>query len=220
MRKVAIANGSRSRLSNYISAIERVGALASELPRKISDSDALNALSGYDALVLTGGGDVDPRLYGEENAFSSDVDPVRDDTEIALLRAAKKSDLPTLGICRGIQLANVAFGGTLWQDLEKNGFQNHFLPEKKLVQTHFVSSVSGGILPDIFGESVSVNSIHHQAVKTLAKGLSATLISSDGVVEGIEDKTKRFFIFVQFHPELLLDTDERFLQLFRRLVDP
>lgn len=218
MRKVAIAYGSRSRRPNYVNAIREAGALASELPRKIGDGDALYALSDYDALVFTGGGDVSPNLYGEENTFSGQVDLVRDKTEIALIRAAKKLDLPTLGICRGIQLANVAFGGTLWQDLEKSGFKNHFLPEKKLMQTQLVYGVSGGILPDIFGKKVAVNSIHHQAVKTLAKGFSATLISSDGVIEGIEDKTKRFFVFVQFHPELLIDTDVRFLQLFRRLI--
>ncbi len=218
MKKIAITNRFNGKFDTYKNAITSLGGAFEELPKIISIESARKILENFDGLLLTGGGDIDPSFYGEKNTDSFEIIKMRDESEINLVRAAYALDLPTLGICRGIQLANVAFGGTLWQDLEKAGFSNHMKQSKKFELVHEVKSVEKGILQTIFGKTFSANSIHHQGIKELAKGFSKTLLSSDGVIEGIENKSRKFFVFVQFHPEILFDKNDNFKRLFELLL--
>lgn len=218
MKKVAVTNRFDCKFDPYQDAIKRIGGKPFELQKYISEKEAVNVLEQFDALVMTGGNDIDPSFYGEENRRSFGVIESRDRTELNLIRAAAKIDLPVLGICRGIQVANVAFGGTLWQDLKSNGFSDHMKSRQKYEFVHKVSKINDGILPKLFGDSFYVNSIHHQAVRSVFPIFTPTLISEDGIIEGMEDISKRFFVFVQFHPELLIDKNKRFLGLFELLL--
>lgn len=218
MKKVAITNRFDCKFDTYCSAIKRVGEKPFELQKYISEKEAFNILEQFDALVMTGGNDIDPSFYGEENKRSFGVIESRDRTEFNLIRAAAKINLPVLGICRGIQVANVAFGGTLWQDLKSNSFSDHMKSRQKYEFVHKVYKINDGILPKLFGDSFYVNSIHHQAVRYVSPTFTPTLISGDGIIEGMEDISKRFFVFVQFHPELLIDKNKRFLELFELLL--
>lgn len=218
MKKVAVTNRFDNKFDTYCLAIEKAGGIATELEKNIFENYAEKTLRGFDCLLLTGGGDVDPKRYNEPNTHSKGIIFERDETEIALVKAARKMNLPTLGICRGMQVANVAFGGTLLQDVIFSGFCNHSLPERKFELVHGVKKINDGILPHIFGEKFSVNSSHHQAIDKIADCFLPTLLSDDGIVEGMEDKKARFFVFVQFHPEILLDIDERFLRLFEAFL--
>ena len=177
-------------------------------------------LAGYcDGLLLSGGGDVSPALYGETPRFPSvRFDEARDAFEVAMARAFFAAGKPVFGICRGSQLLNVVLGGTLYQDLpEELGFI-HFDRDLR----HFVQTEEGSVLRVLFGERFRVNSTHHQAVRTLAPGLRATAFSPEGILEGFEHDSLPIW-GCQFHPERLvcLTDDHRtpdFLPLFERFV--
>jgi len=171
--------------------------------------------SKLDALVLQGGADIDPGLYGEERTDHTGVtDPVRDRFELELLNAFAAADKPVLGICRGMQLINVAYGGSLHQDLAATGasafrhqrmeLYDELLHEVHLSDGSWLSSIYGGVAEG------RVNSIHHQGVKSLGKSLVVDARSEDGVIECIRDPGKAFLVGVQWHPEF---HDERFPDL-------
>lgn len=173
----------------------------------------------FDGLILTGGSDVSPSLYGEEIRFPTvKPDPTRDAFEAPLAQAFLKTRKPILAVCRGFQLLNVVLGGTLYQDLpEELGFV-HF--DRAL--RHYVEAEEGSALHALFGRRFRVNSTHHQAVKELGDGLFVTARSLEGVVEAYEHRTLPI-LGCQFHPERIsLLTDDRrtpdFLPLFERFV--
>jgi putative glutamine amidotransferase len=157
-----------------------------------ADPDALAAR--VDALVLTGGTDVDPALYGEEPHPSVRVDRVRDDRELALLAAALERGLPVLAICRGLQLLNVHLGGTLHQHLAAHPVGGDGV--------HEVRFAADSTLRGIYGPRCPVNSLHHQAVAAPGAGLACVGHAPDGVVEAVE-LTGRPVVGVQWHPEQL-----------------
>lgn len=206
----------------YVRAVEQAGGLPLVLaPGKPADAGPL--LDRIQALVLTGGSDIDPSLYGEDrHAQVTQVFRERDEFELALCREALERDLPLLAICRGHQVLNVATGGTLVQDIP---FQlaravDHDPERERWETAHDVTVLPGTKLREILGrEHVAVNSFHHQAVKQLGRSLTVSARSSaDGVVEGIEASDRRFAIGVQWHPESFWNRDASFQSLFEALV--
>ncbi|WEV60609.1 gamma-glutamyl-gamma-aminobutyrate hydrolase family protein [Streptococcaceae bacterium ESL0729] len=168
-----------------------------------------------DRLLLTGGEDVSPRFYGEEASTKlGKTDSSRDLFEFALIDEAVKANKPILGICRGLQVLNVKFGGSLYQDISLSGSQIKHLqiPTKQIFSTHPVKLKDGGIL-DFLGKEHWVNSFHHQAVKELAPGFDDIAYASDGLIEAIHNKENRA-LGIQWHPEATWDLSAGDKQIF------
>jgi putative glutamine amidotransferase len=212
-----------NKLDDYVASVEQTGAKV----RVLEVSESPRALVGLlNGVVLTGGGDVDPVLYGEDrHATVEDAEPGRDEFEIDLARRAMAADLPVLAICRGAQVLNVAAGGTLIQDIPSSVASDlaHSISQPRNAIAHSVTITPGSRLQEALGAtpdgspSCSVNSRHHQAVERLGNGLAATATASDGVVEAIERPDARFCLGVQWHPENFWRTGE-FRTLFESFV--
>ncbi len=178
-----------------------------------------------DGLMLPGGPDVDPTFYGEEPHPKIGMTLYQKDRfEIALIKAALAADKPIFGICRGIQIMNVAMGGTLYQDLESQYPELKIQhPQATLGQfaTHHVELTAGSKLAKLYGRStIKVNSRHHQAVKAVGKGLKVTAVAPDGVVEGMESTDTDLFLGVQWHPEnMWQQEDPQQLVVFQDFLD-
>jgi putative glutamine amidotransferase len=219
-----IAISQNSRPTDYLESIRRAHgepvevAAGGESPEQI--------VARVDGIVLTGGGDLDPALYGEEpHSTYQASEPGRDAFELALARAAVAADRPLLAICRGTQVLNVACGGTLLQDVPTMmaGALTHWVPEPRFAVAHEVWVTKGSRLWTIMsetldGDSLHVNSRHHQAVSRVAEGFEVNATAPDGVVEGIEHPGRRFCVGVQWHPENFWRTGE-FRALFERFVE-
>ncbi len=202
----------------YVRRVEEAGGLVWILPTT-DPARAPVYLEALDGLVLIGGDDVDPSLYGAmPHPELGPVDRARDDFEVALVRAGASGRLPSLGICRGLQVMNVALGGTLHQHVPTDvpGALTH---GGHMDEAHRVTVVPGTRLERILGSSaVAVNSHHHQAVERSAPAFPATAHTSDGVVEAAELERHPFFLGVQWHPERLPDA-EATTRLFRAFVE-
>jgi putative glutamine amidotransferase len=189
----------------YVDSVAAAGAIPLVLPPTIAPEHALDALEGVDALLLSGGEDIDPAWYGMDPvAQLGAVDPARDWLEFALFAAARERGLPVLGICRGLQLVNVAMGGVLWQDLpsERPSAVQHDRADARDVRSHAVVITTGTRTADALGASeLAVNSFHHQGVRTLAPGLVTTAQAADGLVEAFEGGGGAWLLAVQWHPE-------------------
>ena len=186
-----------------------------EIVRLSVEEGNAGELDACNALVLTGGGDVHPRFYGESSRIveldPKDVSEARDEFEIGLINEARERFLPMLGICRGLQMANVAFGGTLILDLERAGYENHRKYEPGRDREHDVTVEEDSMLESILGvRSGRVNSSHHQAAAIVPESLFVAAKSPDGVVEALEPADGRLFLFVQWHPERMGDLSSRF----------
>ncbi len=189
--------------SAYVLAVAAAGGVPVQLP--LVDIDDTESLIGcVDGLLLTGGPDVSPLLYGEEpcNKMGS-CRQFNDQMEIALLHAATAAKKPVLGICRGLQVINVGYGGTLYQDIPSQipGSGMHLQPSGRNERTHTVYLTAGSYACRVCGdEKIYVNTFHHQSVKDIGKGLTITGRAADGVVEAIENEDGSVFA-VQWHPE-------------------
>ncbi len=207
---------------DYIKSLERAGGLSLVMaPTRPGDAPELLAL--VQALVLTGGTDVDPALYGAQpHPKLGPVVRERDEFEIALCHEALDRDLPILAICRGCQVLNVAMGGTLVQDItsEIAGAIDHDAEAERWQTTHDVRILRGTKLREILGKDVAaVNSFHHQAVRGVGRGLLVSARSeADEVVEAIEAPDRPFVLGVQWHPEGLWREEDGFHPLFEALV--
>lgn len=202
----------------YVESVTRVGGVALLLPPQPVSAAAVDAvLDGIDGLVLTGGKDVDARLYGElPHAEADEPRTERDAWELALLRGALDRALPVLGICRGAQVVNVALGGTLEQHLPDamGGADDHRAGVGRFA-SRTVRTVAGSRLASIVGEEVGASCYHHQAIAKLAPDLVASGHAEDGIVEAVELPGERFVVAVQWHPEETLDD----VRLFQALVE-
>jgi putative glutamine amidotransferase len=219
-----IAVAQNRRISDYVESIRRAGGEPIEVVPGAETPEQI--LARVDGLMLTGGGDVDPALYGEvANTTFQAAEDGRDAFEIALSRAAVASGIPLLAICRGMQVLNVAMGGTLVQDIpsEVTGALEHAVPEPRFAIAHEVWVSKGTQLSTMLadhmedGETCHVNSRHHQAVKQAASGFEITATSPDGVAEAMERADSPFCVAVQWHPENFWRTGE-FRELFEGLV--
>jgi putative glutamine amidotransferase len=207
---------------DYVRSVERTGALPVILAPGVP-GDAVAHLQRLDGLMLTGGADIDPALYGQApHARLGRVSRPRDDFEIALCREALRRNLPILAICRGHQVLNVATGGTLVQDIpsESAGDVDHDPKRPRRDRVHEVRILKGSRLRRLLGkETLGVNSFHHQAIRTLGRGLVATAWSPDGLIEAVEAPEQRFVVGVQWHPESFWDDPVGFQPLFLSLVE-
>jgi gamma-glutamyl-gamma-aminobutyrate hydrolase PuuD len=188
----------------YVEAVEQAGGRAVVIPPSENGID--ETLDALDAVVFSGGADVDPRLYGAEPHPETDVPHShRDAGELALLRAALERDMPTLAICRGFQLLNVARGGDLVQHLpEDRGDVVHRDVPGEFMH-HPVEVKPGTRLASILGGTSHVTSHHHQGIGRLGEGLVETAWADDGTLEALEDPSGRFVVGVQWHPEEIED---------------
>lgn len=192
----------------YIKMIEEAGGIPL---LAFSDDEALPMLA--DGLLLPGGGDIVPEFFGERPLFDNlSLDREKDEQELSLLKQFLKRGKPVFGVCRGMQLINVALGGTLWQDLPGQLGVTH------TDTSHEVTSACGTTLCELFGGKFRVNSYHHQAVKKPADGIRVSALSPDGVIEAIEHE-RLPVSGVQWHPEKPADDMPDMRPLFRQLVE-
>ncbi|HUF65812.1 MAG TPA: gamma-glutamyl-gamma-aminobutyrate hydrolase family protein [Gemmatimonadaceae bacterium] len=212
--------------SAYVTALENAGLIPLIVPPLGRVEHAFGAMSLAAGLVLSGGGDLDPALYGEPlHPKANPPDATRDATELALIAAAKEAKAPVLAICRGIQAVNVALGGSLIQDIssELDSAIAHDAQGPREARTHEVAIMPGSRLARAVGSTkIAVNSLHHQSVGRLAPGLLATGHSPDGVVEGLESADEWWLLGVQWHPEEMSGSEEpwdrRLFEAFARAV--
>ena len=203
---------------DYVRSVEQSGAVPVGLP-PVSPDDVPAVLDRLDGILLSGGVDVDPSLYGQEpHPRLGRVNRRRDDFELALVREALRRDVPILAICRGHQLLNVATGGTLVQDIASlvQGHADHDVKGPRWRRAHRVDVSAPSRLREILGQdALPVNSIHHQAVDRVGDGLVVSArCPEDGIVEGLERPASRFVVAVQWHPESFWNRADSFQRLF------
>jgi putative glutamine amidotransferase len=210
--------GEKALPAAYARAVAAAGGAPVLLPSLDEPAAAAAAVAAADGLLLPGGGDLAPRFYGRRpHPQTGRADIGRDRTELAAVREAVRRGLPLVGICRGLQLINVAFGGTLRQHLPDAGLRPRVAHRGKTIR-HRIRFASDSVLLRLFrSREISVNSTHHQAVERLGAGLKATAWADDGVVEALEDARRRI-LAVQCHPERLYLERPEFLSVFRWLV--
>jgi putative glutamine amidotransferase len=208
----------------YCRALHVAGGAPVLLPLHDDHAALAEMLDRLDGLLLSGGGDILPRRFGEARmARLRSVDAPRDEMELWLARQAVESDLPMLAICRGIQVLNVALGGTLYQDIASQlprALRHDYVGEyPRSRKGHVVHVEPDSQLGRILGsETLDVNSFHHQCLHVVADSLKLTAWAPDGVIEGVELPGSRFAIGVQWHPEELIEVDRRMRGLFEAFV--
>ncbi len=217
-----------SMAQGYVQSVIRAGAVPLMIPVTLDTSILRELYQSCDGVLLTGGDDVDPVLFGEAtHATTEGIDRVRDDTEIAMSQWAAEDDKPLFAICRGIQVMNVAFGGSLIQDVptqyrdERFDIQHNGRYEAASRSTvlHQVYVEPRSQLAGIVGAGdVGVNSFHHQAAKKVGDGLLVTARSKDGLIEALEMPDRRFYLGVQWHPEEMTTERADMLALFQQFV--
>lgn len=209
--------------SDYVQSVTAAGGLPLLLP-PLETTEQIEGLFGLiDGLLLPGGNDLDPAYFGEEPLPAlGEIEPERDRLEVELTRRALRYGMPVLGICRGIQVLNVAAGGSLYQDIgtQVKGALRHYQQAPRWYASHEVHIQPGSKLWEIMQvENLRVNSFHHQAVKVVGDDVLISAKARDGVIEGIESHVHPFAVGVQWHPECMWQRERLFLRLFTRLVE-
>jgi putative glutamine amidotransferase len=213
----------------YYTAIAQVGAVPCLVPLFEDDDATLRELyERVDGILVPGGVDMDPRTYGEApHPKLGNIDPARDRTEMLMAKWAVEDRKPYLGLCRGAQVLNVAQGGSLWQDLDaqySGAIKHDYFPNSGFERdylAHEVSIKAGSRLRSASNsDSIAVNSMHHQGLKAIGRGLSATAFAPDGLVEAVElDDDGAFVVGVQWHPEVFDMSEPKTGHLFREFLN-
>jgi len=213
----------------YIVTLTAAGAIPWMIPLVDDDEETMRGIyAELDGVFLPGGADVDPASYNEERHPLCDrSDPPRDRTELMLVRWAMEDRKPALGVCRGIQIMNLAAGGTLYQDLthqfEGSIKHDYFVFDGKYTRdylAHDVRVAEGSRLGTALGlRELKVNSMHHQGIRELGRGLVATAVAPDGLIEAAELPGEQFLVGVQWHPEVLTDGHEGMRRLFSDFIE-
>ncbi len=220
-----IESGDVKARPTYMRALKAAGAIPVVMPLDASEEDLKQLSQDLDGFLFTGGPDVHPFLFGEETqAHCGNVSPARDQMEISLLPMIMELRKPVLGICRGIQVLNIALGGNIWQDIPSQVTREfplaHSQPFSYDMPCHTVALTEGSLLARISeSSSIKVNSMHHQAVRDLAPGLIASAYSPDHLIEALEMTDYPFFIGVQWHPEYLWEKNKEAFRLFQTFVN-
>ena len=208
----------------YIDAITACGGVPLLLPLEGDDAlwqDIADALDGF---IFSGGGDIDPRLYGEHTmTYCGQIDPLRDEMELALMKKVLGGKKPVLAICRGLQVMNVAMGGTLYQDIpaQHSGAMPlaHWQKMPYTYPSHQVSAAEGSLFHQLMAsDSIWVNSMHHQAIKDVAAGLVAVAHAPCGLAEALEMPDHPFFLGLQWHPEYMWRKDAGQRRVFEAFI--
>ena len=203
---------------SYVAAVRKAGAVPVLIPP--GETTGLDWLDRLDGMVIAGGTDVDPDRYGaQRQAVVLDPDPERDESEIALTEELLARDVPTLFVCRGMQVLNVTLGGTLYPHIPDLGRGDIHRDDEGLWIKHDIAVESGSLLARAMGTTkVSTVSGHHQAVKRVAEGLTVTATAPDGLIEAVEVADRTWMVGVQWHPEVTAPGDQTQQGLFDTLV--
>lgn len=206
----------------YLDAITDAGGVPLVLPVTAPLNNINRLLNLCDGLLLPGGGDIDPLLFGEQpHPLNGEISPEADAAELYAAKMALEKDLPILGICRGAQVINVAAGGTVCQDIGqeiKNPIK-HKQEAPKWYPTHTVTPVKGTLMAKLCNStSIKVNSFHHQMIGKPGKDIRVSAYAPDGVIEAIEHKNKKFVLGVQYHPEIMYKTDCYARKIFEEFI--
>lgn len=208
----------------YAGAVAAGGGIPLPLAYTCDDSSLKRIVETVNGLILSGGVDVDPLYFGEDPIpAGGEVSPLRDQFELMLAREALSSNIPVLGICRGMQVLNIAAGGDVYQDITSQlggGIIKHCQQAPRWHPTHEIEVRRGTLLATITGaDRLRVNSFHHQALRKLAPGFTVSASSADGVIEAVESQNYLFAMGLQCHPECLWKSNPLFLALFEKLVE-
>lgn len=212
---------------DYVEAIAKVGGIPLLIPL-INDPDYLrSALTRLDGLVIPGGIDPNPATYHAKiEPLCGMIDDELDQYELKAIEIASKERMPILGICRGLQILNIAFGGTLYQDLHYYpNYDESVIHDQEIYQIksenaiHNVEIEKSTLLHDLYGNQLAVNSFHHQIIDQLAPRFKIAAKSSDGVIEAIESRDPHFILAVQWHPEKMIHAHPEQLKIFKSFVD-
>ena len=206
---------------DYVDAVNKAGGVPLLLPPVEDAETVCRYVRLCDGFILSGGGDINPALYGEiPHPKLEEFHSTLDCSQWLLTQEILRADKPLLAVCRGVQLLNVVQGGSLWQDISAIDhpvmLHSQFSPRGDLF--HPVDIAQDSILHRLFGDKLVVNSFHHQCLKDPGKGLEITATAPDGIIEAVEMPDHRFVIGIQWHPEMLLTASDTMLPLFRQLM--
>ncbi|AGT44038.1 gamma-glutamyl-gamma-aminobutyrate hydrolase family protein [Treponema pedis] len=208
--------------TDYVNAVIAAGGVPVILPIIENKEDIKIQAENMDGIIIMGGYDVSPVFFNEEPlSCLGEVLPKRDIYEIELIKTAKEIQKPIFGICRGLQILNVAFGGSLYQDISsvKREIQiQHNQKARPDIRTHSIQTKEKSLMRKLFGKTDTVNSYHHMAIKDVAKDFIATAWAPDGIIEAMEYSGNGYIIGVQFHPEMLARTHKPSLDLFKEFI--
>lgn len=211
------ADGKIAMSQNYLNSVWEAGAIGVFLAYTQDEDKLAEYAQVFDGFLFGGGDDMDPAHYGEQKMFDNvEIDADRDQFELELYKHVKKTGKPIFGICRGIQLLNVAEGGTLYQHIDGH----RQTPKPGTVTEQLTKVVQGSMLYDLTGEqSILVNSFHHQNIKDIAPTLAVDAISEDGYIEAAHMPGHKFFFAVQWHPEIFRQSSVAMQKVFSAFVD-
>lgn len=209
--------------TDYSEAVIKAGGVPVLIPMTKNKEALDEIIENIDGIIIAGGNDIDTLLYNERPLGKlGKIYPQRDELDIYLIKKAIEKNVAILGICRGIQIINVAFGGSLIQDIpsEKIYLSHDILTNERYRPAHYIKIEKGSILSTVYGKETMVNSYHHQSVKTLGDGLKAVAWSEDGICEAIElEDDDKFLLAVQWHPEMMALEDEKSIELFKLFIN-